>query len=165
MAGTAFDDVNNLPDPAIAWRFGCTFPTINGLTIADTYLDKATLPQELVESANQYVAGSFVYYPTTMNSSDVELTFYEDRSFSVFKYLTYWRRQVLDDDGNYGLPKDYKKELDFTLYDQTGATGLTLRYVGAWPKGPAAYNMDSESSGRLLTVCSMSLDSAFPVNI
>ncbi len=105
-----------------------------------------------------FTQGYSTYYPTVANIDPFTIDFYEDSSFTVYQFMVTWRLLVLDRLGNYGLPRQYKKQMAITLTDISGVDGLHLAFNGVWPLRMPSWRLVSDSSERIHTTVSFSAD-------
>lgn len=158
MPSLSYDDANELDDPAIGWKFYCDFPTMNGVSVKNAQLMRAQLEHTAIDAQPSFVAGTNLHYPKDFNVPPLSLTFHEEKSYSALRYLNAWRQLVVDNAGNYGIPKDYKRDLKITLVDLNGKDAMTITYIGCWPTHPMGYTLDSDSSHLVVTMCTFSVD-------
>lgn len=146
-----------MPQPAIGWRFTAIMPADFG-TVPPHYIDKCSLTQTMIEAAGTYNVGGQMYFPKDRNVDAMTMTFYEDLTYTVYKYFQTWRNRVLDNNGNYGLPVNYKRTIQVIMNDYAGSDALTVTYNGCWPTRPADMTPDGETSGRIIATCLFSVD-------
>jgi hypothetical protein len=131
---------------------------IDGDTVKSAQLMQAQMEHYNLEAFPQYVAGMHIKFPKDYDVPPLVMTLYEETDFSALKYIQKWRRKIIDNDGNYGIPKDYKKDLTVVINDLEGGDAISVTYIGCFPTHVMGYQLDSGIGHFLMTIVNFSVD-------
>jgi hypothetical protein len=92
------------------------------------YVERITLPIKGVAYEPAAFNAGERKFPAARTLDTLGITFIEDTSYNVFQYLMAWKQAVVDDYGNFGLPKDYKKKIQLDSLDEQGNVILSFSY-------------------------------------
>lgn len=152
---------HGLPDPAQNTLWYAWFPFTNGM-VYHVLAEQITPTFPKTPSKPRPTDGSMTYYPDTSDIDGLNCTFYESFDLRVCAWLRAWRKLVVDNEGNYGVPAIYKKEVVVQLYscDDLRTPIKTMRYHGIFPtdQTPLTLSYDEES-GRITVEAQFSADS------
>lgn len=111
----------------------------------------------------RFGGGKSTYYPDMTEISGASLTFYEDVNYSVTRYLFQWKGAIFGDDGSYGLPGDYKRDITLECFSYTNDSSPVLvgTLKGCWPTDQSPLDLNYTSEGRVTVQCQFSVDSSF----
>ena len=140
------------------WRLTVPFVQYDTHIFAENM--SATWPK--IPSRPRATAGSNTYYPEVMDIDGISATFYETERHDVTRWFANWQSLICDSDGNYGVPKDYKKDCVAELFARTELSSpiLTLRYSGVWPTDKSPYQLSyDDETGRLTVEVQFATDS------
>jgi hypothetical protein len=99
-----------------------------------TYLEHVNIPHPSVNVKPLFGGGTFTYYAGFVEISAFNATFYEDVGMRTAKWLTSWRNRIRNpESGAFFLPKDYKRDLHFTLFNTRGEPILRVQAKNCWP--------------------------------
>lgn len=145
----------NTHDPffGFRWRFK-SFP----FGLDPKYIEKVTVPWATYESIPIYGQGSNNYYHSVQDIDAINVTFYEDTELTVTRMLVEWRK-IIQEDGYYGLPADYKFDLEVELLANNSDTVIgVFKGFGAWPSAIDGMNLAYDSSERVSISVTFTLD-------
>lgn len=145
-------------DPAFAFRWFVYVPDAGGLYQCIAEKLTATFPK--VPAKSRFTSGRVNYFPDNNEIDGLTITFYETYDYDVTRWLSRWCGKIVHEDGSYGVPNDYKKEIIAQLLLPGSDTpSLTLTYKGAWPTDRGAYNLAyDDESGRITVEAQFSVD-------
>lgn len=165
------DRALSLPDPALVFRWDCisvTFGSAAALVIPENFYDYVhgvSLPIPHIETNPAFRQATHTYYPGFSDVNSTTLTLYEDHSYTMHSLMQTWRAIVVDADGNYGLPVDYKCEFKFRLLGlaegentATVKVPLVARVIGMFPTTQAPTDLNYQSSDRVIISQEFSVD-------
>jgi len=94
------------------------------------------------------------YFPDFNDIGTLSVTFYETKDYDCLKWLTEWRKKVVDPvTGIYGVPDEYKVTATLELYSfEEGASTPVVTYnlEGVWPSEvPDFTGSYDDSEGRV----------------
>lgn len=176
MPAYTLQQVNARADPAPSWRFRVALPTDvatnpfgAGSEVGNAFgagsSDMINMRAEMVDVNHtyldmqpSYVQGTQIHYPRAYTIDPIDITFYEDVNYTAFKFFTTWRNKIVDRNGNYGLPKDYKRTIDIFMQDYAGNEPMQFRYLGCWPMRVHAFQLNGEATDRVRTAVTFSVD-------
>lgn len=97
------------------------------------YVENVDIPHPSVNIKPLFGAGTFTYYPGFVEISAFNITLYEDHSMRTTKWLYYWLSRIRNPStGAYYLPPNYKRDLNFTLYNTKGEPILNVAAKNCW---------------------------------
>lgn len=150
--------------PAPAWRFWVTFPDIPGSsTSSETLgflLSRVTAAGKAVEIEPVPFNAGTRHFPTGWSTDVLTLTFYENIGFDVAQAFRSWIDKVVDDEGNFELPKNYKKEMKLEALGYDGKTLVTYTWKDCMPQRLDGYDWDGSTTNHISPTLTMHVDSA-----
>ena len=150
------DQFANTRDPFMNFRWAA-YQMPFGLD--SRYVEKVSIPWSRFESIPIYNQGKNSYYSSVKDIDAITVTFYEDVNLTITKMLLKWR-ELMEKDGYYALPIDYKKNLVFHLLSNTNNTAmLELTAKGAWPSAIDNLELAYDSSDRIIISVTFTIDS------
>ena len=150
------DQFINTRDPFLNFRWSAyQFP----FGLDPRYVEKVSVPWPRFESIPIYGQGTNSYYHSVRDIDAITVTFYEDVDLTITKMLLTWR-DLIQKDGYYGLPVDYKKDLGFYLLAPNSSTAMIqITAQGAWPSAVDNMELAYDSSDRLIISVTFTIDS------
>ncbi len=151
----------SVPDPALSTQWVLRVPFVN--STIQVVAEKVTATFSKVPATARFNTGSNTYYPGTNDIDALSITFYETYDYRVSQWLRQWRLLVVHDDGNYGVPAEYKKKMFVQMYSSQGNIAQTLTYHGTWPTDKEAISLSyDDETGRITVDAQFSVDSMSP---
>ncbi len=149
------DSVQTFTDPILnfswlAWIKGENVVPFSHITAIQT-------PSLTFETKPIYREGKMRHYASSFSADDMSMTMYTDAKAVTLDSASMWFRNVMDRDGYYHLPYEYKKDIVLYLLDQRGQSVFAWTYVGCWPKSMNSYSLGQDSSV-IMTELSLSVD-------
>jgi hypothetical protein len=152
----ALTEFANTRDPFMTFRWTAYQLPFN---LDPRYVEKVSIPWPRFESIPIYGSGTNNYYHSVQDVDPITVTFYEDAELTITKMLLQWR-ELIQTDGYYGLPVDYKKNLGFYLLGTTDDTALMdIQAQGAWPSSIENFDLAYDASERLPISVTFTIDS------
>ncbi len=149
---------NSRPDPHLSFDWTIVLPNDPGSLF--TYVEEATSPVWMWTGTDAvFRGGQSMYYPERLDTTTLELVFYEDRLFSASSYIQTWMNQVGSPlTGLYNYPNAYKKNITITAQDAAQNPIATLVYYGCWPTDMGSYSFQSATSERTRISAKIAVD-------
>jgi hypothetical protein len=115
-------------DPARQFFFIVRFP--DDLVKIDESMVKSVseLPLWAVTQNTQFQGRDRSNYPDKRSIGDISITFYELVDDTVKKFFLGWSRKMIDENGIYGLPKDWRKWVEIETLDCDNKVVAVRRY-------------------------------------
>lgn len=164
MAGISFDALASLNDPAPAWRFLLDLGDLPAISAGDSATkaiagrprpaissvraESVNWPHYQIMNEEEFYAGSAVTFPTTSQTGEANVIFYESGEYDILAYMLHWMYLVKTPDGYYGLPIVYRRQLGLTPLRMDGSEGPRMRYT-AWPTAVTPFQYNGGSSERI----------------
>lgn len=147
-----------LKDPALTQRWFLYVPDAGDLYQCIAEKITATFPK--IPAKSRFTHGRMNYFPDNNEIDGISVTFYETYDYDVTRWLSRWRGRVVHEDGTYGVPSDYKKDVTAQMFlPGSEQPALTLVYKGAWPTDKGAFEFSYEDdSGRIMVEAQFSVD-------
>ncbi len=144
----SFDDVSKAgADTSPGWRFNVYLPDLPGL--AAPQLVRAvnvTLPMQYVDTDSIFRGGFMEMFPTVTGTDSLEIQLLETAKWDCLRYLTKWRSLQVDENGLWGLPSEYKKDILIYPLTHLGESAIGIRVKRAQPTRPQPTQMNGASS-------------------
>lgn len=151
---------HSIPDPAQNTLWWLTVPFSNG-QVYHVLAERCSATFPKTSFRPRPTDGKQSYYPETTDLDGLNIAFYEAFDYRVTNWLNTWRKLIRDDDGNYGPPALYKRDIQVRSYARTDLRSpvLSLTYVGCAPtdQTPFEFNYDDET-GRMVVEAQFSVD-------
>lgn len=144
------------PEPALSsiWIVKIPFNTQNIFIAAEQV--SATVRK--IPGESRFTGGRNKFYAGTSDIDSVSITFYETDDYAVSKWLYSWRKLV-EDNGIYGLPADFKKIFYVFAYSKSQPKPTrTFKYDGVWPTDRNAYEYNQDETGRITVQAQFAVD-------
>ena len=132
-----------------ALSFGTSVPLIGTLapvvTLPGYYVQTAGLPTRTIVTDSIQRNGHAVHYPESYSVDDVTLGLFLDTTGKAMQYLLAWQGLVLknqnpklpSNQGRWGLPAKYKKDIILTCVSPSKQQMLSFRLINCFPKSTA----------------------------
>jgi hypothetical protein len=138
-----------------AFSFGGNQPSV---ALPWYYVQTANMPRRNVASDSTMTNGHQRYYPGSYQVDELQLGFFMDTKNVAQQYLSAWESLILNTDdpadtlnqGMWGLPAEYKKDINILLLDTVKREMLNVKYVRCWPTNLEALDLTSESAAALV---------------
>lgn len=170
---TRFDQsrIYDLPAPMPAWRWTGFIsqppkPTVtvdwNALVI-----ESLTLPNgESIPSVSSFGGGRTTHFPDFPDPGTISVSFYENTASEANLALQRWRSMINNQAGYFGLPSHYKAKLSARLFGYESETNAVAQYEadGVWPSEAGSFDLNYNSSGRLIITATMVIDRMLMAN-
>lgn len=163
--GNSFAGMAARGDSLQNWSWYCLAPDINtdnGLVkLPWYYVQTSNLPQRNISANSIYRNGRAVYYPENYNIADLTLGLFLDTSGLAMKWIEAWKSRVVGNldptistnQGGWGLPADYKKNVNIMLLSPAKQEMLNIKYINCYPTDTQITDLASnESNPMVLTV-------------
>jgi len=170
--GNDFSGINARGDAVQNWCWYCVPPALyrtddisfEDITISSLaapliwlpwyYVTAAELPSRTIQETTIQRNGHAKHYPESYSVDDLTLTLFIDSKNVARQWLRSWEHLVLTVDnprnptnqGRWGLPYQYKKDISFVIHSVRNKRLLHYKYVGCWPKSVSPMAMASGSS-------------------
>lgn len=149
------------PDPLLSFEWiGVIYDSSNPTgVIPSIYIDAIDTPSLSIDKTAVFRQGSNTFFAGTQSVSDVSITLYSDRTGKAMRFASSWfDHTVANRNGNYSLPRDYKKEIVIYIYDARRRVVVPLLLHGVFPINWEGYALN-DSSEPLKTRLTLSVDS------
>ncbi len=103
-------------------------------------------------------------YAGNYDVGSASLKLYTDVSGMSFNYANAWIRSIRRNDGQWGLPASYKKDIVVYILDSTREVVVDIRLVGCYPTSWQSYSLEATSASPLFTLLELSVDD-FYINV
>jgi len=160
---------SNLTDftPAPSWRFTCTLPTVAGTNLNGQKLsfqvERISCPMPGINFEPAVFNSGERQFPNLRTIGAITISFIEDTNYSILQYLRAWKNLIIDDDGNYGLPASYKKQIQLQPYDETGQSNITLSWSFCAPSQIEPYDFDGSQTRHVTCSVTFVVDAMDPL--
>lgn len=132
---------------------------------------KITIPPEYIESVDfsypdipqeaVHIMATKRYFPDFSEQQQVSISFYEDTLFSTQIELARWRQLIIHEDGTYGYPSEYKKDMQIHLLDPQDIRRAVVTCIGVFPSNASSLALDYTGSERIVITQQFSVDRLF----
>lgn len=139
---------NARPDPHLSFDWSIVLPNDTGTIGA--YVEEVTSPVwNWTGPENVFRGGQSLYFPDKMDTTPLELVFYEDRLFTASSYVMQWMKRV----GNPGTgllnyPAEFKRTITVVAQDAAQNPIAAFVYYGCWPSDFNPIPLQSATSER-----------------
>ncbi len=149
---------------------GSVFSASSATTLPWSYVESATLPFRSVQTKAIFREGRDRFYPDKYTVDSLRLGIYADSSNNALKYLQAWNNALIapfaannaaTQGGSWGRPINYKKTIYIYLVDVTNQVLASVQYVECWPTSIDAYQLNSDSSTRIINEVTFSVGDVF----
>lgn len=152
------EKMHSRPDPVLDIDWDVII-SLNGLTIRPEYVEEVVLPFPKLESTPVFRAATNIYYPKFTDIGPVSIKLYEDVQLTAQKYIRMWAGKVVNRDGSYNLPYEYKGKITVYPKDATGKRLAQFNLIGCFPTDTDSYTFTSGQTERHVLNQSFSVDS------
>ena len=149
-----FDRMLAREDPHMLYEWLVLMP----FNMQPEFVESVTIPIPSIDPEAVFRAGRRFYYPKFQDIGDVAATFYETHAFTVTNWIKEWKALIMDENGLYGLPSDYARDIVLYAVDPTGTRRAELRIKRCFPTTGDVYPYSSGNSERLIPSHTFSAD-------
>lgn len=142
--GQVYRDLDARHEPQTDFWWSCILP----FGFPPSYVEDAVIPVESIDSIHHQRKNRKRHDPGYVEIDSLTINFYEDRKGKTHDFLLKWK-DLVEKDGYYGRPSDYKRDIILTLHDAKGNPVIIAICKKAWPSTISAINLQSEGSGRV----------------
>ncbi len=155
--------INARSDAIQNWCWYCILPSLSNRTATAAfgmqpavslpwyYVEKANLPGRTFQLDSIARNGHKAHYAESYSVSDLSLEFFLDSSNKSYQYLKAWQGLILGNNdpssvvnqGRWGLPADYKKNISLFVLSVDKKVLLNMKYINCWPVDPQALELTS----------------------
>lgn len=123
------------------------------------YIDAIQTPSLNFEPQTVFRNGKMQHYAGPVSVNNLDITLYTDASGAAMKFASSWFGAVYDNNnGNYRLPKDYKKDILVYMYDAARQTLCEFKFFGCFPTSWGSYNLESAQANTIPTTMELTVD-------
>lgn len=145
--------------PANNWRWIARMPSIPGAPAATQVVAESIEFQFRSIAATPRFGGAMQRkFPTVTDVAAVNMSFYETEGYIATTYLDRWQKMIVDDQGVFGMPREYKKNIVLELYSITESKLYTGMLIDVWPSQVGGFSLNYNDSGRIVVSCSFEVD-------
>ena len=118
------------------------------------YVQTTNAPQRNIAFESVTVNGHPVSYPESYSVDQLQLGLFMDSTNKAHKWLTAWQSLILGYDdpslprnqGMWGLPASYKKDINIVLLNAQKQQMINFKYINCWPSAPTSLDLVSSSA-------------------
>lgn len=168
--GAAYGDyaggMNARKDAMQNWSWYCIMPSVKSSNATSVmglqpsvslpwyYIQKMNMPSRVFKRDTFARNGHEAHYAEGYSVSDLTLEFFMDSSNKSYQYLKAWQGLILGNQdpstitnqGRWGMPADYKKNINLCVLSVDKKILLNVKYIGCWPVDPSALELTSSSA-------------------
>lgn len=146
------------PDPALTSLWLVQIDNASAVTYLLAEQMSATFPK--IPAQSRFTSGTVRHYPGMQDIDQIAITFYESHDYKVTQWLKTWTNQVKDDNGNFGLPVTYKRNIVLNMFSKASTQPVhVVTYGGCWPTDKGAFELNySDETGRMVIQANFSVD-------
>ena len=122
------------------------------------YIDEIQVPTQALATENRRVNGLERNYVSYYQSLTTSAKFYTDISGKTFNYANQWIRSAFRTDNFFGLPSDYKKDIQIYILDSTRKCVVDFRLKGCFINSWESYQLTQTGSEHLVTSLNLQVD-------
>lgn len=148
-------------DPLFSWHWAITseIPFGKEYGVDHSFIETVEIPFNNVTSDGVFAGSGYDYLPVFHNVAAFTINVYADADGNSLKWLMAWKGKVKDfSTGLYGLPSEYKRDFQISLFNQKGKTVIKARLIGVWPADTGPIPLQYSSSDRLVYSQNFSID-------
>jgi hypothetical protein len=176
-AGNGFGGLNARSDAIQNWCWYCSMPTLNNSSALQIntgipflgsvgpvvalpwyYVQTANLPTREFQTDSIQRNGHAIHYPESYLVQDLSLGLFMDTSGKAWQYITAWQGLVMGNQsasypgnqGAWGLPAKYKKDIQIIVLSASKKQMLTMRYINCFPKNVSPLTLVNNASDALV---------------
>lgn len=153
--GDGFAGINAREDAVQDWCWYAIMPTLAGKTCPWYYVTSANTPQRKLNVDTVKRNGHEAHFAESYTmTGTLSLKFFVDQSSKAPQYLKAWQSLILGsadptqaaNQGVWGLPGDYKKQITIVVTSVARKQLLTFKYLNCWPSDLMALELGAGSS-------------------
>jgi hypothetical protein len=124
-----------------------------------TYIESVGLPFNNVDTTEIFCGSGYTTFPGFHKIGGFSLNVYADSNGNSLKWLMAWKSKVKNfSNGVYGLPGDYKRDLQVQMLDSKNNPIFTHTLIRVWPTQTNEIALGNDSQGRLVLSQAFALD-------
>lgn len=156
--GFTLDQAHERSDPLLDFLWWCPDASLP-FGLPSNFLESVDIPFNNIASNTVFSGSGYLCYPGTHSIDAFNMTLYEDSAARAVNYIKEWKSKVKNfSDGSYGLPIDYKRDMNVELLTTTGDVALRCKLIGIWPTTTSPFALNYTSSGRLVVTQTFAID-------
>jgi hypothetical protein len=164
--GDAFRGMQQRGDAIQNWCWYCLLPTLNNssalsiggfkpsVSLPWYYVSRMNTPMRTIETETVRRNAHGIHLPTGYSIGSMSAEFFLDSKNEALNYLKAWAGLVLEHGnpaqfqtrGAWGMPADYKKEINVYALSVKKQVLLNFKYFGCWPSDPTALDWTSDDA-------------------
>jgi hypothetical protein len=146
--GDAFAGINARGDAVQNWCWYCLLPSMENdsalsfggispaISLPWYYVPSANMPRRKIATESTQANAHMRHYPQSYSVDNLSLGLFMDTTGKAQQYLEAWASKVLDNrdpantenQGRWGLPADYKKDIYIVLLDTVHRQMMNVKY-------------------------------------
>ena len=186
--GDGLGGINARGDAIQNWCWYCTLPPVTsssalsfdlGISLLGNIGPLIALPWYYVQTANVPARtfatdsiqrnGHAIHFPESYSVDDLTLGLFMDTTGKAWQYINAWQGLVManqdpkyaGNQGMWGLPAQYKKDIKITILSVDRKQMLSVRYINCFPKNPAPLELVSSSSEALVVNVNFAVEDVY----
>jgi hypothetical protein len=146
-------------DPLLAFKWVCSQDTLP-FGLQSSYLESVGLPFQNLNIGDGWYGGStYSYFPGPHNIEATSISLYEDSKGSALAWVHMWKARIKNFNiGLYGLPTEYKRDLEVLLLDTNNDVVIQAKLLGIWPAATDNFTLNYTDNNRLVVTQNFSVD-------
>jgi len=174
----SIDEVAQRLDPALAYKYSVELPSftlrpsvsdpsrkalkindnLNSLIPGKSSSDTVSLPPSYIESVffqfsnnliDQLLVASVIRsYAGKVVTAPITIRFYEDAGYNSSNYISIWKSLILNDDGTFNYPDEYKRDINIYLQDSQNTPVFRIIAHDCWPESNSPIGISYSEMGR-----------------
>ena len=149
--GDGFGGINAREDALQNWCWYAMLPAFGRTTLPWYYVSAANMPYRTIQTEAIQRNGKAVHYPESYSVDNLSMVFFLDNSGKAYQYLKTWQGLVLGNidpkkpgnQGKWGLPSNYKKDIQLIVFSVAKKRMLNVKYINCWPTNLTALSLSS----------------------
>jgi len=138
-------------------------PEFGGRKLNPARIHSASIPLEELGVNVKITAASNVSMPDMSTVSSITLTVREDSKGRVLDYFATWQEHIQNPHtGGYYKPSNYKRDLEFELYNTKGEVAIRVLVRQAWPSSIGELGLDQDSGFHEYSI-TLPIDAVIPL--
>lgn len=129
--------------------------------IPNAVLQSVDIPPVTVDTDQRFGQGTKIYVARFISTATITLNFYEDEYYNISKYLWAWHLESVDGYNLYGMPFEYKKQIQVYAFDSRTnyAPVMVTTFIDCFPTNPiGGLSYSQDASGFLTVSCEFTID-------
>lgn len=164
--GDSYAGINSRGDALQSWNWYAILPDINYegriVSLPWYYAQSSNIPSRSIQSNSHNVNGHPIHYPESYSVEQLQLGLFMDDSNKTQHWLKAWESTIVGTEnpkisgnqGMWGLPAEYKKEINIVVLNSTKEVALNFKYLNCWPATHANPELVSGSGEAMLNTVS-----------